>query len=213
MKKQLKNIQENILLLKKVPKVTLVAVIKNQTNEDVQALIDLGIHEVAENRVQALIERARVFPNLTYHLIGRLQTNKVRMVLPYVSMIQSIASIRLLQVIQEEASKQGRIIDILFQINPGEDVNKQGFSKEALEEALIVAKRCPNVRVKGLMCMAMQTDDQMLIEQTFLTAKAWYDLYDDGFEYLSMGMSGDYQIALSCYASMIRVGSLLFEKA
>lgn len=212
MKKELKNIHISIKNKKKVPEVKLIAVTKNQTDLDVQKLIDLGITDIGENRVQALLERVERFPQLNYHFIGRLQTNKVKVLLPHVTLIHSVASLKLIEVIQLQAEKQKLFVSILLQISPSLEQSKQGFDEATLKEALLFVKRCPNIQVEGFMCMAMNTEDQTLIKHTFTTAKEWYDRYNDHFKYLSMGMSQDYEIALDCGSSMLRIGSLLFNE-
>jgi pyridoxal phosphate enzyme (YggS family) len=199
----------------------LVAVSKTRAIEEMEALYHLGQRVFAENKAQELIKKAPVMPSdIKWHLIGHLQTNKVRSILPYVMCIQSLDRKSLWEKLQEEASKSGKSISCLLQIKIAAEESKFGWSYPELTELLAsgILHSFPNVILEGVMGMASFTDDvdQVRVEMKqlktyFEELKQSYFSSRPEFKVISMGMSGDYQIALEEGSTMIRVGSMLFS--
>ena len=210
------NIKENILyLLDQLPKeVKLVAVSKTKPNEAIFEAYKAGHRIFGENKVQEMISKYEVLPkDIQWHMIGHVQSNKVKYMAPFVTLIHGVDSLKLLKEINKQALKNNRVIDCLLQLNIANESTKFGLSKIECIEALIAAESLENVTIKGLMGMATFTDDNCQIEQEFNGLKELYDQlakqYSE-FEVLSMGMSGDYEIAITKGSNMIRVGSKIF---
>ena len=210
------NIKENILhLLDQLPKeVKLVAVSKTKPNEAIFEAYEAGHRIFGENKVQEMISKYEVLPkDIQWHMIGHVQSNKVKYMAPFVTLIHGVDSLKLLKEINKQALKNNRVIDCLLQLHIASESNKFGLSKIECIEALIAAESLENVTIKGLMGMATFTDDNCQIEQEFNGLKELYDelakQYSE-FEVLSMGMSGDYEIAIAKGSNMIRVGSKIF---
>ncbi len=191
----------------------LVAVSKTKPVEDIAALYALGQIDFGENYVQELVEKQAVLPKqIRWHFIGHLQTNKVKYIAPFVSLIHGVDSFKLLKEISKQAVKNNRTIDCLLQIHIATEESKFGFSVEELQ-ALQLELPLPNIVIKGLMGMATNTDQTSVIaaefaslQQLFLSLKKEIPSIDT----LSMGMSGDYQLAIQNGSNMVRIGSLLF---
>lgn len=202
---------------------TLVAVSKTRTIPETNVLYQMGQRLFAENRAQGLLEKAPVMPaDIEWHLIGHLQTNKVRSVLPYITCIQSLDRISLWEKIQEEAIRIDKQITCLLQIKVAMEETKYGWDLEELSQLLASGQhnQYPNVIIGGVMGMASFTDDTAQVRNEMKKIKASFDLirqkyFEDSmaFKTISMGMSGDYQIALEEGSNMIRVGSLLFPSS
>jgi pyridoxal phosphate enzyme (YggS family) len=196
---------------------TLVVVSKYRSLEEIQAAYDAGQRHFAENRVQALLERAEALPtDIRWHLIGHLQTNKVKYIAPFIYMVHSVDSIKLLDTLQKEAEKQGRVIPFLAQLHVAQEESKFGISPgdfPAFRDA-VLAGDYPNTAWKGLMAMATFSDDEALVKGEFRVAKQLYDGCKMGinsnFDTLSMGMSGDYAWAIEEGSNLVRVGSAVF---
>ena len=200
--------------------VTLVAVSKTKPIEKIMELYDQGQRIFGENRVQELVEKASNMPeDIKWHQIGSLQKNKVKYIAPFISLIHSVDSLSLLKMIQKEAIKNDRTIDVLLQLRIATEETKQGASPEEVirwhEEGQL--QEYDRVKICGLMGMASFTDDQeqvrdefLVLKRTFDTLKEAYYLTDDNFNIRSMGMSGDYNLAVECGSNMVRIGSLLF---
>ena len=210
------NIKENILyLLDQLPnEVKLVAVSKTKPNEAIFEAYEAGHRIFGENKVQEMISKYEVLPkDIQWHMIGHVQSNKVKYMAPFVTLIHGVDSLKLLKEINKQALKNNRVIDCLLQLHIASESNKFGLSKIECIEALIAAESLENVTIKGLMGMATFTDDNCQIEQEFNGLKELYDQlakqYSE-FEVLSMGMSGDYEIAIAKGSNMIRVGSKIF---
>lgn len=210
------NIKENILyLLDQLPKeVKLVAVSKTKPNEAILEAYKAGHRIFGENKVQEMISKYEVLPkDIQWHMIGHVQSNKVKYMAPFVTLIHGVDSLKLLKEINKQALKNNRVIDCLLQLHIASESNKFGLSKIECIEALIAAESLENVTIKGLMGMATFTNDNCQIEQEFNGLKELYDQlakqYGE-FEVLSMGMSGDYEIAIAKGSNMIRVGSKIF---
>ena len=200
----------------------LVAVSKSKPVEDVKALYELGQRDFGENYVQELVSKqAELPPDIRWHFIGHLQRNKVRAIAPFVSLIHAVDSFRLLLEINKEAAAANRCIDILLQMHIAEEPSKFGLDEKGIIELLEYydAQRAAiqNIRICGLMGMSTATEDEGLVRQEFrrlhglfLNLKASSFLTSSYFNICSMGMSGDYRIAVSEGSNMVRIGSLLF---
>lgn len=199
---------------------TLIAVSKTHPIELIQALYDLGIRDFGENRVQELCSKAPLLPSdIRWHLIGHLQTNKVRAAMPYVHLIHSVDSLKLLLEIEKEAARAGRTVRVLFQFHVANEESKSGIDPEAMDWIFEAdyGRDLPHTQPCGVMGMASYTDDRELIAHEFKRIK---DLFNhlkkekfpdnEDFKEISMGMSSDYLIALECGSTMVRIGSLLF---
>ena len=216
------SIADNIKKIKsQIPgSVKLVAVSKTKPPEDILEAYTAGQRLFGENRVQEFLRKKDLLPNdIEWHLIGHLQTNKVRSVVPFVSMIQSVDSMKLLSVINIEAARINRSVDCLAEVHIAKEETKSGFSIEELDAAFGSEdfKRFHNVRIRGLMGMATFTTDITLVSSefrylydTFQTIKARYFSDSMYFDEVSMGMSGDYTIAVGEGSTMIRIGSMIF---
>lgn len=210
-------IAENIKALKSTlpEEVTLVAVSKTKPNEAILEAYHTGHRVFGENKVQEMTAKWEELPkDIEWHLIGHLQRNKVKYIAPFVHLIHAVDSLKLLKEINKQGEKNDRVISCLLQIKIAEEDSKFGMSeKDALSllesEAL---KALPHVRIKGLMGMATFTDDTEQVAEEFERLNVLYEKLKVpyGFEYLSMGMSGDYKIALAHGSNMIRVGSAIF---
>jgi pyridoxal phosphate enzyme (YggS family) len=217
-----KSLEKNIKsFLSTVPKgVKLIAVSKTKPIEQILEVYNTGQRIFGENRVQELISKHDQLPkDIEWHLIGHLQSNKVKYVVPFVSMIHSVDSLKLLITINQEALKAGKIINLLFQMYIAREETKFGLDFEELCGILSSPefKNMANVKVRGLMGIATYTDDNEQIRSEFrqlkeIFEKCRHDFFAeaDYFSELSMGMSGDYKIAIEEGATMIRIGSTLF---
>ncbi len=199
---------------------TLVAVSKTHTPEEIMVLYGKGQRDFGENRVQELTPKWEAMPkDIRWHLIGHLQSNKVKYIAPFVHMIHAVDSLKLLQEIDKQAAKAGRIIPCLLQMHIAEEETKFGLDRQELHD-LLSSPEFPalrNVEVRGLMGMATLTEDEDQIRKEFRGLQVLMEEIrgqffsgKDRFRELSMGMSGDYRIALEEGSTMVRVGSLLF---
>ena len=196
----------------------LVAVTKTKPLALLQEAYDAGCKQFGENKVQEMVEKYEALPkDIAWHLIGHLQTNKVKYISPFVALIHSVDSLKLLQEINKQAAKHGRVIDCLLQIYIAQEETKFGLS-EAEAEALLDSdevKSLANVRIVGLMGMASNVADDAQIRQEFMGLKTFFDRLNNNapnpkFSTLSMGMSGDYQIAAQEGSTLVRIGSAIF---
>ncbi|GAA4102700.1 YggS family pyridoxal phosphate-dependent enzyme [Mucilaginibacter panaciglaebae] len=217
------SIADNIKHLKTqtVPKkVSLVAVSKTKSAAEIQEAYDAGQRLFGENQVQEMVEKQEQLPkDIQWHQIGHLQTNKVKYIAPFIAMIQSVDSLKLLQEINKQALKNNRVIDCLLQIYIADEETKFGLGfDEAIEllrsEDFAVLK---NIRIRGLMGIATNTDKEKQLKDEFNELKVFFDgikqsffRKDDNFNVVSMGMSSDYEIAIAQGSTMIRVGSTIF---
>ena len=216
------DIAANIISLKQVipPSVRLVAVSKTRPVSDIMEAYRAGQRCFGENRVQEILNKKDNLPSdIEWHLIGHLQRNKVKLIVPYVSMIQSVDSLKLLSAIDTEASKINRIVDILLQVYIASEETKFGFSMEEIEDMMLSPelKDFKFIRICGLMGMATFTSDPAQVQMEFRSLaelfnelKKKYFYSDESFREISMGMSGDYEIAIQEGSTLIRVGSLIF---
>lgn len=196
--------------------VTLVAVSKTKPVVDLMEAYDAGQRIFGENKIQEMTEKWEEMPkDIQWHMIGHVQTNKVKYMAEYVSLIHGVDSLKLLQEIDKQAQKHNRIIDCLLQIYIAEEESKFGLDEKELEEILgsEAFKSLKNVAVVGLMGMATFTDNPVQIEKEFKHLKSLFDkfsIYNSQFRTLSMGMSGDYKMAIDCGSTMVRIGSSIF---
>ena len=207
-------IKDNLYaILSSIPsEVTLVAVSKTKTVDLIEEAYEIGQLDFGENKVQEIVDKAAVLPkNIRWHMIGHLQRNKVKYIAPFVSLIHSVDSPRLLNEIEKQGKKNDRVIDCLLQVRIAQEENKFGLNFEDCD-ALLQQFDCTNVRIRGLMGIASFTTNQEQIKEEFRSLQQYYSQYQlqQQWDILSMGMSGDYPLALTCGSNMIRVGSSIF---
>lgn len=212
-----KRIQEALARVGRTDAVTLVAVTKNHPVGAVEEVAQLGVTNVGENRVQEAKDKQTLYHGdpITWHLIGHLQVNKVRQAVPMFALIHSVDSIKLLDEIQRVAAKHDKVQDILLQVNVAREESKSGMAVEDFPAIRDYAKTLPNVRVKGLMCMAPFFENTEDTRPIFRVANALYEDMKQYFpqgqiEYLSMGMTHDFEVALEEGANVVRVGTAIF---
>jgi len=203
-------------------KATLVAVSKTKPVEDIQALYHLGQRHFGENYVQELVDKQPQLPNdIQWHYIGHLQSNKVKYIAPFVHLIHAVDSFKLLQEINKQAAKNDRTIDVLLQLHIAEEETKFGLDEKELLELLSYYEaqqdQLQNVRICGLMGMASFTENEAVVRaefkrlhNAFVNLQQSNFLFQSHFNTCSMGMSGDYIIAIEEGSTMVRIGSLLF---
>lgn len=200
--------------------VTLVAVSKFHPKEALMEAYDAGQRVFGESRVQDLVEKQAALPkDIEWHLIGHLQTNKVKQVVPFVSLIHSVDSLKLLQEINKEAARINRVVPCLLQLHIAQEEQKFGFSvkecKELFSDGTLIDLK--HIRIRGVMGMATLTENESLINTEFHSLRAFFDDIkkthypsDPQFNMVSMGMSQDYPLAVQAGSTMVRVGSLIF---
>lgn len=193
--------------------VTVVAVSKTKPLNDIEQVHNSGHLDFGENKVQELCQKYEALPkNIRWHMIGHLQRNKVKYIAPFVHLIHSVDSERLLNEINKQGAKNNRVIDVLIQIHIAEESTKFGFSYEEAEAVLLKANTMENVHINGLMGMASYTNDTIQLKREFQDLNNFYNKLQstNNWTMLSMGMSNDYRLAISLGSNMIRVGSLIF---
>jgi hypothetical protein len=202
--------------------VQLVAVSKTKSVEEIIRLYDQGQRDFGENYVQELVEKRVQLPDdIRWHFIGHLQSNKVKLIIPFIHMIQSVDSMKLLLEIDKQAEKNQRVIPCLLQLHIAKEETKFGLDEEELQtllDALISLRHSGKggrVKISGCMGMASLTENDQVTRQEFkmlhsIFEKIKKNLTSDPVDTLSMGMSGDYQIAVECGSTMVRIGSLIF---
>lgn len=217
------SIADNIISLKNetIPKkVTLIAVSKTKPVADIQQAYDAGQRQFGENTVQEMVEKYEQLPkDIEWHQIGHLQSNKVKYIAPFISMIQSVDSLKLLQEINKQAEKNKRVIDCLLQIYIADEETKFGLGFDEVIELLRSDEFATfkNIRIRGLMGIATNTDKEKQLKDEFQELKTFFDgikqsffRKEESFDVLSMGMSSDYETAIEQGSNMIRVGSTIF---
>ncbi len=209
--KNLKDIHRSI------PKnVTLVAVSKTKPVSDLIIAYEAGQRIFGENKIQEMTDKWETMPkDISWHMIGHVQTNKVKYMAPYVHMIHAVDSFKLLREIDKQAKKNDRIINCLLQIKIAKEESKFGLTEEDARTVLKDASlnNLNNITIQGLMGMATFTKDQEQIEAEFKKIKRFFEQIKSeypGLEILSIGMSGDYQNAIKCGSTMVRIGSSIF---
>ena len=200
------------------PEVLLVAVSKTKPLEDLQTAYDAGQRDFGENRVQEMAEKHAALPqDIRWHMIGHVQTNKIKDFVSWVHLVHGVDRLKVLEVLQAEAAKAGRTVDALLQVHIAQEETKFGFSPEELIPLLTrsALQAYPNVRIRGLMGMASFTPNQQQVAREFAELRALFlagkeQLGLDYLDTLSMGMSGDWPVAVANGSTLIRVGSALF---
>ncbi len=214
------SVTENITMIKsELPKnITLIAVSKTRTIEEIKVAVDYGIRDFGENKVQELLNKIDSFDSsLRWHLIGHLQTNKVKYIVGKVYLIQSLDSVKLLNEIEKRYAASNLIANVLVQINIGREDSKSGIYEEDLPELLESIEKCKNVKAKGLMAVIPKGTFEENCKYYKKTKEIWENLkvkpYKNiSMEYLSMGMTHDFKAALSEGSNMIRIGEGVFGK-
>lgn len=216
------SIKENILTLKEqLPAgIKLIAVSKTKPVESIMQVYETGQRLFGENRAQEIIDKHPALPaDIEWHFIGHLQTNKVKYIAPFVSVIHSIESLKLLKEVNREALKNNRIIDCLLEMYIATEESKFGLSVEEAFELLETSefKEMRNIRICGLMGMATFTENTELVRKEFKTLKSYFDIIKEKYFYdntyfseISMGMSGDYMTAAEEGSTMVRIGTAIF---
>ena len=207
-------IKDNLFaILSSIPsEVTLVAVSKTKPIDRIEEAYESGQLDFGENKVQEMVDKVAVLPkNIRWHMIGHLQRNKVKYIAPFISLIHSVDSTRLVNEIDKQGKKNDRVIDCLLQVRIAQEETKFGLTYENCD-TLLQQFDCTNVRIRGLMGMASFTTNQDQIKEEFRSLQQYYDQHQSQHQWdiLSMGMSGDYRLALTCGSNMIRVGSKIF---
>lgn len=196
--------------------VTLVAISKTKPNSDLLEAYEAGQRVFGENKIQEMTEKWEALPkDIQWHMVGHVQRNKVKYMAPFVSLIHAVDSLKLLKEIDKEAKKNERVISCLLQIKIAEEDSKFGLDAEEAKEILASEEfsALKNIEVKGLMGMATFSDDEAKVKGEFDYLKSVYEDFKKdhpNFEVLSMGMSGDYKLALTCGSNMVRIGSAIF---
>ncbi len=194
--------------------VTLVAVSKMKPAEDIMSMYDLGQRDFGENYVQELVEKEAVLPkDIRWHFIGHLQRNKVKYIVPFVHLVHGVDSEKLLKEIDKESAKQNKKTRVLLQMHIAQEETKFGLTEAELKN--IDPAMYPNVEICGFMGMASASDKEAQVASEFDYLKNVFELFQkqhSGCSVLSMGMSGDYKLAIAHGSNMVRVGSLLFGR-
>ncbi len=193
---------------------TLVAVSKTKPVEDLQELYNLGQRDFGENYVQELVDKQHVLPNdIQWHFIGHLQSNKVKYIAPFVHLIHGVDSLKLLAEINKQALKNNRIINCLLQVHIAQEETKFGFNEDEIIQAFQELDNYKNIAVVGFMGMASFSNDEQKVEGEFKVLEKIFtrsNASNNQIKILSMGMSGDYELAIKNGSNMVRIGSLLF---
>lgn len=199
------------------PGVLLVAVTKTHSVEEINTAIDCGITDIGENKVQEILEKYDSVKPVKWHMIGHLQTNKVKYIIDKVDLIHSVDSIKLAKEIDKRAAQHNKTMDILIQVNAAHEESKWGIDPNETGELIReITETCPNITIKGLMSVAPFSDDPEEIRPFFAKVKQLYDEYGMiehdriDFKYLSMGMTHDYITAMEEGSNLIRVGTAIF---
>lgn len=208
-------------VLQTIPEnVALVAVSKTRTVAEIKDIYTLGCRDFGENKVQELTQKYKTLPkDITWHFIGHLQSNKVKYIAPFVGLLHGIDSLKLLKTVNKEAIKNNRVIPCLLQLKIASEETKYGLFQHDLIELLEHDdfQILKNIRVVGLMGMATFTSDKQQVQEEFeylkrlfVSIKQQYFTNSDYFKHISMGMSGDYTLAINCGSTMVRIGTTIF---
>jgi pyridoxal phosphate enzyme (YggS family) len=211
---------QNLINTTKNKNVKLIAVSKTKSDAEILEAYNLGQRAFGENKVQEMLDKYEILPkDIEWHMIGNLQTNKVKYIAPFVHLIQSVDSLKLAIEINKQAEKNNRVIDVLLEVFIAAETTKHGFSEEELIEYLEIDtfKNLKYIRIVGLMGMATYSQNKVLIKNEFGNLKSLFEQLKNtyfkdnaAFKEISMGMSGDYEIAIEKGSTMIRVGSAIF---
>lgn len=195
-------------------KVKIVVVSKTRSEKEILDIYKEGHKNFGENKVQEILEKYEKLPkDIRWHFIGHLQTNKVKYLIPFISLIHSVDSLKLLKEINKKAKAKNKVIDCLIQIKIANEDSKYGFNINEVSDVLNYALELENVSIKGLMGMATNTNNNNLIDKEFKLLNTEFKKYKSkDFDVLSMGMSNDYKLAISNESNMIRLGSIIFGR-
>jgi len=193
-------------------KVKIVVVSKTRSEKEILDIYKEGHKNFGENKVQEILEKYEKLPkDIRWHFIGHLQTNKIKYLIPFISLIHSVDSLKLLKEINKKAKTKNKVIDCLIQVKIANEDSKYGFNINEVSDVLDYALELENVSIKGLMGMATNTNNNNLIDKEFKLLNTEFKKYKSkDFDVLSMGMSNDYKLAISNESNMIRLGSIIF---
>ena len=211
-------LNKNILrIISDIPEnVKLVAISKTKSSEDIMIAYETGQRVFGENKIQEMSAKYEDLPkDIKWHMVGHVQSNKIKYMAPYVDLIHGIDSLKSIKILNKEGVKNNRILNCLLQLKISKEESKFGLGEKQFKEIIYSDeyKEMKNVKIKGLMAMASNTNEKSIIRSEFVHAKKIFDEINNGdksFEILSMGMSNDYKIAIECGSNMIRLGSLIF---
>ena len=195
------------------PKATLIAVSKTKPVGLLMEAYNANQRHFGENKIQEMVQKYEVMPkDIHWHMIGHIQTNKIKYIAPFVHLVHGVDRPKVLAALNKEAAKMGRVIDCTLQVHIAQEDTKFGFDMSQLAQIVETLGHYPNVRVRGLMGMASFTKNQVQIREEFTALHNAFETYGPvrDWEVLSMGMSGDYDIALECGATHVRIGSSIF---
>lgn len=195
-------------------KVKIVVVSKTRSEKEILDIYKEGHKNFGENKVQEILEKYEKLPkDIRWHFIGHLQTNKVKYLIPFISLIHSVDSLKLLKEINKKAKAKNKVIDCLIQVKIANEDSKYGFNINEVGDVLNYALELKNVSVKGLMGMTTNTNNNNLIDKEFKLLNSEFKKYKSkNFDVLSMGMSNDYKLAINNESNMIRLGSIIFGR-
>lgn len=204
------NLKEDVLL---------VAVTKTHTAMEINEAIDAGVTDIGENKVQEILDKYEKVKPVRWHLIGHLQTNKVKYIIDKVDLIHSVDSMKLAKEIDKRAKQHDKTMDILIQVNSANEESKFGISTDETKDLIMeILENCSNINIKGLMCIAPFEENPEDVREYFAEVKKQYDEFGKieherlDFKHLSMGMSHDYIVAMEEGANLVRVGSAIFGR-
>ncbi len=211
-------VNKNIIrIISDIPEnVRLVAISKTKSAEDIMMAYETGQRLFGENKIQEMSAKHEDLPkDIKWHMVGHVQSNKIKYMAPYVDLIHGIDSLKSIKILNKEGAKNNRILNCLLQLKISKEESKFGLGEKQFKEIIYSDgyKEMKNVKIKGLMAMASNTNEKSIIRSEFVHAKKIFDEInnrDKSFKILSMGMSNDYKIAIECGSNMIRLGSLIF---
>tara|TARA_B100000945_G_scaffold267855_1_gene228129 strand:+ start:348 stop:1001 length:654 start_codon:yes stop_codon:yes gene_type:complete len=196
--------------------VELIAISKTKSNEDIMKAYMNGHRSFGENKIQEMSIKFEELPkDIIWHMVGHVQSNKIKYMAPYVNLIHGVDSFKSIKIINKEGQKNNRILNCLLQLKISEEDSKYGLEANSIKKIIFSDEydQMKNVKIRGIMAMATNTKNKDIIRNEFIYAKHIFDeisAIDNNFEILSMGMSNDYHIAIECGSNMIRLGSLIF---
>jgi pyridoxal phosphate enzyme (YggS family) len=195
-------------------KVKIVVVSKTRSKKEILGIYNKDHRDFGENKVQEILEKYEKLPkDIRWHFIGHLQTNKVKYIIPFISLIHSVDSLKLLKEINKRAKAKNKIINCLIQVKIANEESKYGFKINEICDVMNYASELEHILIKGLMGMATNTDNNNLIDKEFKLLNTEFKKYKSKiFNVLSMGMSNDYKLAINNESNMLRLGSIIFER-
>ena len=195
-------------------KVKIVVVSKTRSKKEILDIYNNDHRDFGENKVQEILEKHEKLPkDIRWHFIGHLQTNKVKYIIPFISLVHSVDSLKLLKEINKRAKAKNKIINCLIQVKIANEESKYGFKINEISDVMSYASELEHILIKGLMGMATNTDNNNLIDKEFKLLNTEFKKYKSKiFNVLSMGMSNDYKLAINNESNMLRLGSIIFER-